>query len=139
MSTMKELDIYYTITIKKKEIEKELYQTLSKQFDIKRFENVKEIKKFDQNVIKSGIESFKNIWTTQKLKSSRDVLFIFIGKGDIPKVYSNIKMMMISQNPTYGENKFSYAISKSASKNIIKEFFPQITKTKPLTYYLSID
>ena len=80
---MKELEVYYTISnTKNKEIEKELYNTLSNQFDIKRFENVKEKKEVEEkNIIKRGIDSFKNIWTTQKLKSTKDVWFIFIGKG----------------------------------------------------------
>jgi hypothetical protein len=61
--------------------------------------------------------------------------FIFVGKGDIPKVYSNVKMIFISKNPILGPNKLYYSLIKSEKK--IKNVISDVFKNKPLEYNLN--
>jgi hypothetical protein len=134
-----DLHIYYKISIsnKKKEIEKELFKLLSKNFNIEKFVDITLEKESNEekNVIKKGITCFKTIWKTQKLKSTKDMWFIFVGKGDIPKVYSNVKMIFISKNPILGPNKLYYSLIKSEKK--IKNVISDVFKNKPLEYNLN--
>lgn len=120
----KDIDIYYVIDKHQsnKKIEKEIYEKILQDYDIKTFKKIKlqnDINSF--NVVKRGIDYFRHIWTTQKLKSTstRELWFLYFGKGDIPKVYDNIEIIMISQNPTMGTNKFFYKVLKSFKKTNI--------------------
>jgi hypothetical protein len=133
----KETDVYYIISKcnKKKEIEKLLFESISKTKKIKKFVCIQpelNIPDTEPNLIKRAIKYFNYIWNTEKLKSANDLCFVFVGKGDIPKMYSNIKLIIISENPSLGLNKFYYSVLKPQKKlkNIIEEVF----KSKPLEY-----
>jgi hypothetical protein len=133
----KETDVYYVISKcnKKKEIEKLLFESISKIKKIKKFVCIQPeliTHETEPNLIKRAIKYFNYIWNTEKLKSTNDLWFVFVGKGDIPKMYSNIKLVIISENPSLGLNKFYYSTLKpqKKSKNIIGEVF----QSKPLEY-----
>ncbi len=133
----KETDVYYIISncSKKKEIEKLLFKSISKTKKIKKFICIQpelNTNETEPNLIKRAIKYFNYIWDTEKLKSSNDLWFVFVGKGDIPKMYSNIKLVIISENPSLGLNKIYYSVLKSQKK--LKNIIGEVFQSKPLEY-----
>lgn len=134
----KEVDVYYIISNcnKKKEITSLLFESISKTRKIKKFVCIQpELNTTEPNLIKRAIKYFNFIWTTEKLKSTNDLWFVFVGKGDIPKMYSNIKLVIISENPSIGLNKFYYSVLKSQKK--VKNLIGDVFKSKPLEWKIS--
>jgi hypothetical protein len=156
-NSQSKLDIYYYLDFDKDVIQDHLQDHLQDHFEdylqdifkeyIKEFEidqlihvRSNNIKRQD-DIIKTGVKVFDNMFNKLKLKRSNPVWFIYIGKGSLKtntSVIQDIYIGLINKDPSV--NQCFYAIHKENEKSdiiksinvILKKLF--LNKQKIISY-----
>lgn len=118
---MKLLDVHYYIDTDKNQdvqyIKKclEIYiKAKCKEYTINRFEEYKkEFEKSDNkyDIIRTGIDTFNEMFDKLPLKSSHEVWFFYISNGNIKDKYKDVSVILINKYPMF--KKANYVINKN--------------------------
>lgn len=139
----KKLDVYYCIDLDFTQdidyIENILNLNIKvnkREFLLDRFERVKinELVTSNSDVIRSGLLTFNKMFRDLKLKSTNDVWFVYITKGNIKEVYKDVFVTLLNKNPSenvcvYAINKNNIMVNKKDEKDVRLLNLKEINKT----------